>query len=193
MSHIVDESEFLASLGNPEPSDLTTAALDSAEAMFEAECGRVFFGPKNARVEVHDGTGSYLLYLEFPVNALTSVKLGYNPSLPDETLPVNDKSLLNWAVGSDRLMRLDGRFGWFRQPNYVQVTYDSQSNITDSARAAVKAAGKLIYNGALGGTGERVGAYSVDQAGGILKTALETNDVWQIGVAANRSYRAIVA
>ena len=194
MPHIVSPVTFLESLGETDVTPAILNALDLAESLFEAATHRTFAAAQSSRTEVHDGNGQEVLYLDYPVAVLTSVKLGYNPAAPAETLVVDDQAVLNWKVGSARLQRVGGKFGRGGEPNYVQVVYNAQGDISELAEQAILLAGRLAFTGGLEGvSAERIGAYSVEfqSSGNTGSSALENSQVWTAAV--NAHMRVVVA
>lgn len=165
--------------------------IDDVQAIFEAECGRTarpFVGVQTARVEVHDGTGTTELLLDYPIGTLTSVLIGADPADPDETLDVTDKQVLRYGAGKARLARVDGGvFGARGDPRVVHVTYDAAADLPQKARAAVLAGCKVLVArwGSEGVAAERVGAYSIDYAN-FVTSAMANDPIWILGVAACR-------
>lgn len=160
--------------------------LDQVEAAFEADCGRAsrpFQAAQNGRTERKDGTGTAVLYLDYPIAALTSVKLGYNAADPDEVLEVADQTKLVWDVGRGRLVRVDGGvFGCNRQPGYVTVVYNTQADLpADAARAVIHGTAVLYrQRGAEDASSESIGGTRAE-----LIKAFEGDSVWQRAVLAN--------
>lgn len=133
--------------------------LDMVEAALEAACGRrelPFQAAQTARVEVHDGTGTVRLFLDYPIAAITTVLLGRDTSNPAETLDATDVDVLVFAVGGREITRtgvatfsrLTGRrrlfgqgggatWGGYRDPRYVHVTYNTQADVPEVGGAAV--------------------------------------------------------
>lgn len=192
MSVLVTLAQFKEHLG---PSATTAgdpllqALLDHVEAVFESECGRdagAFRDAADDRTEVLDGTGSAEIFLEYPIDALTSVKLGYDSSAPDETLDVDDKTVLVFGVGSRRVTRTDGGvFGRVGQPRCIEVVYDHGADLPANAALAIKSVAAIAYRrrGSEEASSETLGAV-VDRD---LIAALATEDpFWQMAVNANR-------
>jgi len=155
------------------------------EALLLQQCGRgperPFQAAQPGRVEIHDGTGNPLLWLDYRVDTLTSVLLGQNPSTPDETLNVSDPAVLVWGVGSPRIARVDGRrFGCLDRPRYIQVTYDAQADAPAEASLAVLRVTAAVrrQRGSEDAKSERMGAYSAD-----LAAVAQDDPVWQMAVA----------
>lgn len=174
-SVLVPVADVVAYLGDVDQDDTTLAAVlaqlvDDVEAMFLADCGRSerpFVAAASARTEVRDGTGSHVLYLDYPIAALTSVLLGLDPLDPDATLDVADATELSWQVGSERLVRTDGGcFGPYAKPNYVHVTYDAQADLPRDAALAITQGVAMLYRrfGSEGLSSESIGPHRADFA-----------------------------
>lgn len=138
-----------------EPDDLAAfLAIDLAEypaealdpirmgvvRFFERLCGRKelpFSDAITGRVEYHDGNGDALLWLDYPVAALTSITIGTNHAAPSETLAVNDANALSFVLGDRVLQRLDGgTFGEFDALRAVKATYNTAADLPEDARLA---------------------------------------------------------
>ena len=153
MPVLVSLAELKSYLGDaPASADdaLLTQLIDDVEALFASEAGRPLdsFTRATDRTEVHDGTGSPDLYLDYPLaeSGLTSVKLGYNASAPDETLAVTDLSVLVYGEGDRRITRVDGGvFGRAGQRRCVTVGYGHQGDLPESASLAIKSVAALAY------------------------------------------------
>lgn len=160
--------------------------LDQLEDTLAQECGRAqrpFAPAQLARLEVHDGNGTGILWLDYPITALTSLKIGPSVAAPDETLAVADPAVLSWNPGSARVCRVDG--GVFpRLPLRVHVTYDAGVDLPPLAALAVTRAAASIYRqrGAEDVKSEREGGYSAD-----LAAVLDADPLWQRAVAAFRT------
>jgi len=134
VAELLQLEEVQAYVGVEDDSDdaLLLKLIDQALAAFYGAIGRTE-RPYNAseqlaRQEIRDGTGSRQIWLDYPVKALTQlVTLGRDPAAWDQTLDPADVRVLNYKVGSRRLVRVDGGiFGCLDSPNYVRVTYDAQ-------------------------------------------------------------------
>jgi hypothetical protein len=152
MSDLVTLAEQKAYLGDaPASADdaIIQALLDDAEALFESATLRApgsYTAAALARTEVLDGTGSTRLYLTYPIAAITSIKLGYDPAAPTETLSPTNKAVVVYGVGSRIITRTDGgKFGTVRQARYVQVVYDHQGDLPADARLAIKSVAAVAY------------------------------------------------
>lgn len=192
MANLVKEKDVLDLLDESNADvGRVKAAVAEAEDLFTRACLRADrpFQPQEAnRVEVKDGTGTRLLYLDYPIVALTHIKIGPDSSAPDETLDVTDKDVVRWKVGSKRLMRIDGVFGCKGDPLVIEVKYDAGEDLPPAAAAAVKAAAALLYRrGASdGSTSEQLGSHSVEFASGITRSLIEQEPAWQEGLRACR-------
>ena len=157
------------------------------QAMLEGACNRAqapFAPSATARVERHDGTGRPELWLDYPIVALTTVKLGHDPAAPDETLEGTDPQVLVWRTGLARLARVDGGvFGCAGAPLWVEVTYNAGADLPEDAALAVLRVTAALYNqrGAEDVRVEREGGYT-----GEMAAVAESDPVWQAAVAAHR-------
>jgi hypothetical protein len=194
MPDIVTVDELKAYLGDapasPGDDDLLESLLDDAEALFESATLRpqgFYTAADTDRTEVLDGTGTRSLFLTYPIAALTSVKLGYDSTSPDETLDLTNKRVVVYGVGSRVITRTDcGRFGWVGQPRYVEVVYDHQGNLPADAKLPIMEVVASIYRnrGSEGMRSETVGSfysYTRDD----VQAVAATNENWKLAVAAN--------
>lgn len=192
----LDELKTYLTVEGEPPADTEdaklTALLDDIEALFESATLRApgfYTAAATGRTEVHDGTGSSRLYLDYPLaeDGLTTVTLGYNPASPDATLNVSDKSTLVYGAGSRCIARVDGgKFGRVNQPRYVEVVYDHLGDLPENAKLAIMEVVAAVYRnlGSEGMKSETVGAfysYTRDDA----QAAAGANTHWQDAVAAN--------
>lgn len=193
MSALVSAATLLnfVALGEDEAgADQVVELAGQVEAFLLAQCrrtGRPFQAASEGRVERRDGTGGTSCWLDYPIAALTSVKLGYDPANPTETLAVADPTVLVWQVGRKRLTRVDGgSFGAFGAPLWIQATYDAAADLPADAALAVLRVTAAIWRqrGAEDVSSERVGGYSAD-----LEKAAEGDPVWQMAV---QQYRVTV-
>lgn len=191
MSSFVTLAELKTYLGDaPASSDdaLLQKLLDNVEALFASETGRTGFTAAGDRVEVLDGTGTSELYLDFPIaeNGLTSIKLGYNSTTPDETLAVNDRTVLVYGEGSRVIRRVDGgRFGTGGQARYVAVEYEHQGDVPDNVALAIKSVAAMAYRrrGAEDVKSETVGSF---YSRTMFDRVASEDPFWQMAVASNR-------
>jgi hypothetical protein len=143
---LADLQTFLSVSGD---DALLTDLLEHLEALFESETGRAgmpFQDAANDQAEVHDGTGSAHLYLNYPISNIDSVKIGYDESDPIETLDPTDVDELTYTVGHRRLSRTDGgTFGLAGKPRSVHVQYDTQADLPEDAQLAIKRAVAQVY------------------------------------------------
>lgn len=189
-SALLPVSEVMEYLGeeNDQEIPVVERLIDQIEALFLTQCGRrdrPFRAAQSARVEVHDGTGSRALVLQYPVAAVTSVLIGADPLTPDETLAVADVKVLRWAAGSATLRRVDGgTFGVAGDPRTVHVTYNAQADLPLDAQLAILRVVAACYRqrGSEDASSERMGGYSGD-----LARVAESEPTWQMAVAAHSS------
>lgn len=180
---LADAKTFLGISASTD-DDLITDLLEHVEALFESETGRTkspFTAAATARTEVKDGTGLATLYLDYPISALTSVKLGYDSSDPVETLDTSDPDTLTFATGSRRLARTDGGvFGLPEQARYVTVVYNHQANLPEDAQLAIKRMVAQVYR--------QRGSEDASQEGlsGYTRTLATSDAFWRMAVAAHR-------
>lgn len=140
---LVTDAEVIAYLGIPESQ--WSPALDQLRlatiSLFERLTDRTaapFADASTSRSEVHDGTGSDELWLDYPVAAVTTLTIGQNPAQPDEMLTVGDPGVLAVVVGDRCLVRVDGgRFGDLDVRRAVHVTYATQDDLPEDAQLAV--------------------------------------------------------
>lgn len=189
---------YLTVAGDAPPAGddpVLTALIDNVEAVFAGECGRDVssFIDADSQVEVKDGTGTARLFLDHPIDTLTSVKLGYNSSAPDETLSPTNKTVLVWGQGSRVITRVDGgKFGKAGWPRYVEVAYDNLADIPENAKLAIMEVVASIYanRGSEGMKSETLGSFYTYARDETL-TIAGTSSTWQAAVAAN--IRLVVA
>lgn len=167
---LVTAAELAAHLGITDPgSSILDNLLEAVEDEFERTIGRAEtpFRATGSLTEVFDGTGYNVLYLGYPVSTITSIKIGADSSDPDETLDFTDLDVLRYAVGSRRLVRMDGVFGCKGQPRVVHVAYTCASDLPKDAARAVKVVAGLRYmaSGAENATSERLGNWSAEFGG----------------------------
>jgi hypothetical protein len=140
--------QFLGPDVDPD-GELLERLLAEVEGRFLSDCNRAerpFQAAQTARTEIRDGTGSNLLFLDYPVAALSTViTLGY-ASPWDESLTPSDASVIQYAVGSRRIARVDGgMFGALDRPGYVRVTYDAQADQPAPVKALLMRVIAAIY------------------------------------------------
>lgn len=191
MADLVTLAELKTYLGDaPASADdaLLTALLDNVEALFESATLRApgsYTAAALARTEVLDGTGSSRLYLTYPIAVLTSLKLGYDPAAPTETLAVANKSVVVYGVGSRVITRTDGgKFGTVRQPRYIQVVYDHQGNLPADAPIAIKSVCATAYRrrGSEDVKSETEGSFYSHT---MIEDIAASDPFWKLAVAAN--------
>jgi hypothetical protein len=180
--------DYLGDAPASQDDSLLTELIDNVSALFESETGRTpgaYQAGGTARTETHNGKGSADLWLDYPVTNLTSVKIGFDPANPDETLNVSDKQVINWATTSRRISRVDGgRFGIEGQSRVVQVVYDYGSDLPDSAKLGIKSVCAVAYRrrGSEEVKSESVGAF---YSRTMLEKIADSDPFWEKAVANN--------
>lgn len=193
MADLVTVAELKTYLGDaPASSDdaLLAALLDNVEALFESATLRApgsYTAADSDRTEVLDGTGSSRIYLAYPIDVITSIKLGYNSAAPTETIDPTNKLVVVWGNGSRVITRTDGgRFGKLRQPRYIEVVYDHLGDLPADAKLAILDVAAAAYRqrGSEGMKSETLGSfYSYTRED--TQSIAATNVNWQIAVANN--------
>jgi hypothetical protein len=184
---LLDFKAFLA-VEDTADDDLLDGLLDAVEEAFEQEAGRrrrPFRAAQSARVEVRDGTGCALLFLDYSITTVSAIALGPDPDAPDETLDPADFAVVAWRAGERWIRRLDG--GVWRcldEPNVVRITYDAEADLPQMPGLAIKRVAAALYRqrGAEDVTGERTSTYSRE-----LARVSETDPIWPLAL---RPYRA---
>jgi len=167
--------------------DLITDLLEHAEDLLESDAGRTetpFKASAAAQTEVHEGTGTRDLYLNYPISDITSISLGLDNSDFDETLDPDDPDEVVWGTGKRRISRVDGgRFGLPGRPRFITVVYDHQADLPEVAQLAIKRVVAQMYRqrGSEDATKETIGGYARD-----LSNLVETDPFWQRAVAVTR-------
>ncbi len=166
---------------------LIQSLLDGVEEQFLADCNRrdrpFITNAIASRVEIHAGTGTSLLALDYPVASIASITLGRNPSAPEVTLDPSDTTQVSFLVGKRNVMRVDGGvWGVLDAPAYVHVTYTTQVDTSSLAAVAVKRAVAAIYRqmGAEDTTRERLSSYERD-----LRQVYADDAIWKYAVHAH--------
>lgn len=191
MADLVSLAELRTHLNNPPEADndLLEDLLENVEALFESETGRgqTPFIAAATRTEVRDATGTPELFIDYPINTITSIKLGYDPSSPDETLDVADKNVVVFGQGSRQITRTDGGiFGAPSRRRYIQVVYAHQADLPEDAKLAIKSACAIAYRrrGSEEAQSEQIDGYS-RQLTGQLADVLSTDPFWTRAVSAH--------
>ena len=185
---LVTLEDLQAYLGIDTDAELLQALLDEVEALLVAACDRqdrpFAAAAEAARTEIHDGTGTATLWLDYPASAadtVTSLVIGRDAEDPDETVDVSDIFV---RAGSRQLRRTDGgRFGCVDDPGVVHVTYTAAADLPADAALAVKRVVAAIYwqRGSEGTSTERVGGYSAE-----LSAVAASDPVWRAAVDRHR-------
>ena len=187
-SVLVPVSEAMDYLGVEDAQEIPIVEqlVDQVEALFLTQCGRrerPFQAAESARLEVHDGTGTPLLYLQYPIVSLTSILIGPNVASPVEALTIGSVDVLRYATGRTRLHRVDGgTFGTAGDPRVVHVTYDAQADLPLDAQIAILRVMAAVYRrrGSEEAGAERMGGFSADFA-----DTAESDPVWKAALAAH--------
>ncbi len=150
---------------------LIQSIIDPLESLFLAQAGRStrpFATAATGVVEVKDGTGTPLLMLDYPIAAITSIKIGRDFTAPVETLDPTNVQVIVFATGGRAVWRTDGGVwgelvgsrvgaittaygstGFAGQASngarIVQVTYDHAADLPDSPKLAIKRAVAGVY------------------------------------------------
>jgi hypothetical protein len=170
--------------------DLLNALLDGTEELFEAECGRAdrpFQAAESGRIEIRDGTGTALLFVDYPIDTITSILIGADPSDPDETLDPTDLEVVAWRAGRARIARVDG-CTWSDRgtPNVIQITYDTLEELPLRAALAIKRGAAAVFRrlGSEELRAERTSTFSRD-----FLTSASDDPIWQQAVRRLREIR----
>lgn len=159
--------EFLGGAIAAAEEELLTALLDDVEALFTNECGRGGLPFKGTADDapvtvVLDGSGTPIVFVAYPIVAVTAVTLGPDPARPFETLDPANPVQLQWVAGSRRIARVDGGvFGWTDQPGYVRIAYTRGADVPTTAAIAIKRVTAALYRqlGAEDVKSERLAGY----------------------------------
>ena len=160
--------------------------LDEVEDKLLRDAGRTdrpFSAAQTSFTEVHDGTGSDTLYLNYPISAITVISLGRDTTDYDETLDPADVDDVIYVAGKRKIVRTDG--GVWRaatEPRCVRVTYSAQADTPESPQLAIKRLCATVYRqrGAEDATSETVGGFYTRQ----LVEAGAGDPLWNQAVAA---------
>lgn len=207
MAGLVSLGAFADFLGE-DPDASGGPILAMVQATFEARCGRSdrpFQGRQANREEERDGSGQVEIYLDYPIEVLTLLKVGLDPAnlnldvdiaaatVTVETLGnrrvvlVSGTRTLEYRIGERRVTRLDGGlFGCSGRPGEVYAKYTARPDQPDSASFAVLHAATMIYRqrGLEDATAESSGGYRAD-----LAKAFEGDPIWQHAVQQHRVFR----
>ncbi len=173
-------------LPNDDDETPITELLEDVEASLEAECDREalpFQDVEAGRAEWRDGTGTIRLRTHYPIATLTSITLGRSYSSPDETLDVADVDVVSFSTGLEGaglITRTDGgKFGAFRSPRHVLVTYDAAAFLPKLAVLAVK---RMVggYVRQFGAEGFK--SFKLLDSGGSLQKLMDETPEWRRAV-----------
>ena len=170
--------------------DLIEELLASVQSLFEKEVGRSLapYGTaQTARTEIHEGhINSSVLTLDYPISTVTSIGLGLDVAVPDETLIPASAASVVWRVGGRDLIRTDGGVWRRTLPRWVKVVYNTLADQPNDVKLAIKRMVATLYNARTheGFTSETRGARSWTMAQGI---GTGTRDAfWEQAVANHR-------
>lgn len=182
--------------------DLLQALLDDAEALFLSHTGRVacpFSAAISGRVEIHEAPADRLLFVDYPVDAITDIVIGPDIANPTDTLDVTDATQVVWREGSRQIVRMDDFWRlpapWCAAPSFVQVTYDTQEDLPPDAAAAVLSLAATGWNTSRTASGtiqsEQLDNYQVTYA--LARDAMtivaQQSPAWAIAVARHRRFQ----
>lgn len=166
--------------------DLLEALIEQVEAVFLRTVGRADrpFQPKQPdRVEVLDGTGGRDLFTQYPIEAVSSITLGY-ASPWDETLDPADPTVVVFKVGTRRISRTDGgTFGCVGQPLYVRVTYDAAADEPEDVKLAITRVVDALWRES--GSGEATSDRELPDAADLPLVA-DRDPFWQAAIENHR-------
>lgn len=176
--------------------DLLTLLLDGSEALFLAEAHRTrtpFQPARLAQVELHEGTFSTRLWLNYPVAAVSAITLGSDPENdPLETIDISTPVVVLIQPGLRLLVRRDGG-RWQRgpDPSFVRVVYDTQRDLPADATAAVLRLAAAMWGQRTtltgGITSETLDNYSVTYGSqAAFVDAARLDPAWAVAVSAHR-------
>ena len=134
MAPLVEYEAQCEFMGIPVGTDmeLILGLLSSTQALFEKGCGRegAPFGPAiAARTEIRQGDpGASRFYLDYPIASVTSIAVGVNIAVPDETITPTDTTKVIWQVGDRYITRVDGSVWRRGSDRWVKVVYATQAD-----------------------------------------------------------------
>ncbi len=150
-----------------DPDGVLDMTLDQIEALLEADLNRTeapFQEAEIGRIEDRDGTGSPTVWMDYPIDTVTTIELGHDPASPAETLDPTNPEEVAVIPGDRRIRRVSsastnglevrtrrrrrGRgpcFGPWQEPLFVHVTYDTRDDLPDAAKLAVVRGTMVIW------------------------------------------------
>lgn len=140
---------------------LIQSIVDATEAALLSACGRVdrpFASSATAVTEVLDGTQTRQIMLNYPISAITSIKIGLDSSDPLETLTATDVDSVVFATGKRAIYRTDGGL-WntagrnvqtsqlppVREPRIVTIVYNRADDLPDLPKLAIHREVARVY------------------------------------------------
>jgi hypothetical protein len=204
MAELASTDELALKLGLSEvqadlQDDYLAFLLDQAEALFTTATNRAdipFQDAEADRVEIIEAPTGRSLWLDYRVAEVTDVIVGSDLLNPEVTLDPTDASEVIWRAGKRDLVRMDAtwrcRAPKDAVPIFVQVTYDTQADLPDDAKAAVLSLAAAGYHGAATASGtiqsETLDNYSVSYATAqqAMTLAQASDPAWAIAVARHK-------
>lgn len=184
LTNAEDQQDFMG-IGAVD-TDVIDTLLESVEDMLERACDRAgdglrarpFQRAEGGREEVHDGVESDTLYLDYPIDSITSITLGLDVNDPDEELDPDDVQVVVWGEGKRKLQRVDGCTFGPCYPRYVHIEYEAQADLPAVAKLAVQSVTAMLYRrrGSEDAKSESLGDFSHTMA------TLKDDVVWQAAV-----------
>lgn len=175
---------------------LLTSILAGVKDAFERSCNREgvpFQDAQSNREEIHDGSGSATLFLDYAPAAIDSIAIGPDEDEPDEELDPTDADVVRWVPGSRELQRVAGYWGEKGVKAAVRITYDSQADLPGLAKQAVLRACAIIYRqlGSEDVVSESQAGYSRTLQQLESPSATMGDPIWRLGVEKFTRHAAI--
>lgn len=152
--------------------------LDLVEGQLLADAKRVdrpFSHAQLDRVEVQAGTGTALLWLDYPIDDVLELSLGRDANTA-VILDPSDVSIVSWQIGRNLIARVDGEIWGVRDdPAVVRIKYAAQADKPLQAKLAVLYASTVLFRqfGSEDAKSERIATYNRE-----LSTAMRGNSIW---------------
>lgn len=140
---------------------LITTLVDATEAALLSACGRKdrpFATAATGVTEVHDGTQTRQIMVNYPISAITSITIGRDASNPVETLSATNVDVVVFATGKRAIYRTDGGL-WntmsrdlrsaelppVHEPRIVTIVYNRDADLPDLPKLAIHRAVANVY------------------------------------------------
>jgi hypothetical protein len=186
-----DEQREFLDIPSGKDKQLIEDLIAETVTLFEKEVGRSaapYVGAQTGRVEIHQASaGSNTLTLDYPIATVTSIVVGRDVALPDETILPADPTTVVWRAGERELVRVDGGY-WRRwSPAWVKVVYNTLADQPADVKLAVKRVTAAIYRqrGAEGLSTAARGSLSVSVTAGFAMIA-DNDPIWNFAVRNHR-------